>query len=390
LGPLDGIRVIEMAGMGPGPFAAMLLADLGADVIRVDRWSDSGDLPDTERRVRGTDPTRYVLHRGRRSLGVDLKAPGATELLLDMAAQADALIEGFRPGVMERLGLGPDVCLARNPRLIYGRMTGWGQDGPLAATAGHDINYIALSGALHQVARKGERPLPPVNLVGDMGGGGLILAYGVVCALLAVARGGGGQVVDAAITDGSALLTAMLYGLVAQGRWSTTPGTNFADTGAPYYEVYETADGKHVAVGAIEPRFYATLIGKLGLEPEAQATQNDQSRWPETKARFAEIFRTRTRDQWAAYFEYTDACVTPVLSMQEAPCHPHNRTRSSFVQVDGVVQPAPAPRFSASPTRIGGPPPTPGEDTVSVLRDYGFTPARIEMLRSQQAIGWPA
>jgi alpha-methylacyl-CoA racemase len=247
LGPLDGIRVIEMAGMGPGPFAAMLLADLGADVIRVDRWSDSGDLPDTERRIRGTDPTRYVLHRGRRSLGVDLKAPGATELLLDLAAQADALIEGFRPGVMERLGLGPDACLARNPRLIYGRMTGWGQDGPLAATAGHDINYIALSGALHHVARKGERTVPPVNFVGDMGGGGLILAYGIVCALLAVARGGGGQVVDAAITDGSALLTAMLYGLVAQGRWSTTPGTNFADTGAPYYEVYETADGKHVA-----------------------------------------------------------------------------------------------------------------------------------------------
>ena len=387
MGPLDGIRVIEMAGMGPGPFAAMLLADLGADVTRVDRWSDSGDLPDTERRIRGTDPTRYVLHRGRRSLGVDLKAPGATELLLDMAAQADALIEGFRPGVMERLGLGPGTCLARNPRLIYGRMTGWGQDGPLAATAGHDINYIALSGALDQVARAGERPLPPVNFVGDMGGGGLILAYGIVCALLAVARGGGGQVVDAAITDGSALLTAMLYGLVAQGRWSTTPGTNFADTGAPYYEVYETADGKHVAVGAIEPRFYATLIGKLGLEPEAEAAQNDRSRWAETKARFAEIFRTRTRDEWAAYFENTDACVTPVLSMQEAPRHPHNRARLSFVQVDGVVQPAPAPRFSASATRIGRPPPAPGQDTVSVLRDYGFTPDSIEMLRSQKVIG---
>jgi alpha-methylacyl-CoA racemase len=304
-----------------------------------------------------------------------------------MAAQSDALIEGFRPGVMERLGLGPDACLARNPRLIYGRMTGWGQDGPLAATAGHDINYIALSGALDQVARAGERPLPPVNFVGDMGGGGLVLAYGVVCALLAVARGGAGQVVDAAITDGSALLTAMLYGLVAQGRWSTTPGTNFADTGAPYYEVYETADGKHVAVGAIEPRFYATLIGKLGLEPEAEATQNDQSRWPQTKVRFAEIFRTRTRDEWAAYFENTDACVTPVLSMEEAPHHPHNRARSSFVQIDGVVQPAPAPRFSASATRIGKPPPAPGEDTASVLRDYGFTLARIELLRSQKAIG---
>jgi alpha-methylacyl-CoA racemase len=386
LGPLDGIRVIEMAGMGPGPFAAMLLADLGADVIRVDRWSDSGDLPDTERRVRGTDPTRYVLHRGRRSLGVDLKAPGATELLLDMAAQADALIEGFRPGVMERLGLGPDVCLARNPRLIYGRMTGWGQDGPLAATAGHDINYIALSGALHQVARKGERPLPPVNLVGDMGGGGLILAYGVVCALLAVARGGGGQVVDAAITDGSALLTAMLYGLVAQGRWSTTPGTNFADTGAPYYEVYETADGKHVAVGAIEPRFYATLIGKLGLEPEAEATQNDQSRWPETKARFAEIFRTRTRDQWAAYFEYTDACVTPVLSMQEAAQDRHALERQAFIEMDGITQPSPAPRFSRTPSEARSPPPMNGEHTREVLTEFGCSPAEIERLQKAGAI----
>ena len=349
MGPLDGVRVIEMAGMGPGPFAAMLLADLGAEVVRVDRWSSSGDLPDTERRVRGTDPTRYVLHRGRRSLGIDLKATGATELLLDMVAQADALIEGYRPGVMERLGLGPDACLTRNPRLVYGRMTGWGQDGPLAATAGHDINYIALSGALYQVARPGERPLPPVNFVGDMGGGGLMLAYGMVCGLLAVARGGRGQVVDAAITDGSALLTAMLYGLVAQGRWSATPGTNFADTGAPYYEVYETADGRHVAVGAIEPRFYATLIGKLGLEPEDEATQNDRSRWPETKRRFAEIFRTRTRDEWAAFFEDTDACVTPVLSMEEAPHHPHNVARSTFVQVDGVVQPARPPGSERRP-----------------------------------------
>jgi alpha-methylacyl-CoA racemase len=387
MGPLDGVRVIEMAGMGPGPFAAMMLADLGADVVRVDRWSDSGDLPDTERRVRGTDPTRYVLHRGRRSLGVDLKAPGAAELLLDMAAQADALIEGFRPGVMERLGLGPDACLARNPKLIYGRMTGWGQHGPLAATAGHDINYIALSGALDQVARHGERPVPPVNLVGDMGGGGLMLAYGIVCGLLAVARGGRGQVVDAAITDGSAVLTAMLYGLVAQGRWSTTPGTNFADTGAPYYEVYQTADGKHVAVGAIEPRFYATLLDKLGLPAEDEITQNDRSRWPQAKRRFAEIFRTRTRDEWTACFEGTDACVTPVLSMEEAPRHPHNLARSSFVQVDGVLQPAPAPRFSASATTILKPPPAPGDDTVSVLRDYGTTPARIEELRSQKVIG---
>ena len=386
-GPLAGCRVVEIAGLGPGPFAAMMLADLGADVVRVDRWSDSGDLPDTERRVRGTDPTRYVLHRGRRSLGVDLKAPGAAELLLDMAAQADALIEGFRPGVMERLGLGPDVCLARNPRLIYGRMTGWGQDGPLAATAGHDINYIALSGALDQVARHGERPVPPVNLVGDMGGGGLMLAYGIVCGLLAVARGGRGQVVDAAITDGSAVLTAMLYGLVAQGRWSTTPGTNFADTGAPYYEVYQTADGKHVAVGAIEPRFYATLLDKLGLPAEDEITQNDHSRWPQAKRRFAEIFRTRTRDEWTACFEGTDACVTPVLSMEEAPRHPHNLARSSFVQVDGVLQPAPAPRFSASATTILKPPPAPGDDTVSVLRDYGTTPARIEELRSQKVIG---
>jgi alpha-methylacyl-CoA racemase len=274
--------------MGPGPFAAMMLADMGAEVARIDRYVPGRDLPDTERRVRSQDPGKYVLHRGRRSLGLNLKAPGAIETALRMVERADVLIEGYRPGVMERLGLGPDRCLARNVKLVYGRMTGWGQGGPLAPRAGHDINYIALSGALAACARVGERPVPPVNLVGDMGGGGLMLAYGVVCAVLHAERTGRGQIVDSAIVDGSAALTTMLYGMGAQGRWSEEPGTNFADTGAHYYEVYETADGRHIAVGAIEPRFYGMLLERLGLPPETEAEQNDRSTWPERKRQFAD------------------------------------------------------------------------------------------------------
>jgi alpha-methylacyl-CoA racemase len=387
VGPLDGVRVLEIAGMGPGPFAAMMLADMGADVIRIDRFAGRRELPDTERRVRGTDPTKYVLHRGRRSLAVDLKEAAAIELVLDLVSRSEVLLEGFRPGVTERLGLGPEECLARNPKLVYGRMTGWGQDGPLASTAGHDINYIALSGALASIAREGERPMPPVNFVGDMGGGGLMLAYGVVCALLSAARTGVGQVVDASIVDGSAALSVMLYGLLAQGRWSQTPGANFVDTGSPYYEVYETSDRRYVAVGAIEPRFYAELLEKLGLEPEDEATQNDRSRWPASKAKFAKIFATRTRDEWTARFEGTDACVTPVLTMAEAASHPHNRAREVFVEAGGIVQPAPAPRFSRTTPELERLPPAPGQHTDEVLRDFGLAEVDIVALREKGIVG---
>jgi alpha-methylacyl-CoA racemase len=387
MGPLAGVRVIELAGMGPGPFAAMMLADMGADVIRVDRFAGGAELPDTERRVRGQDPSRYVMHRGRRSVAVDLKHPRAAELVLRLAGHADALIEGFRPGVAERLGLSPDACLARNPRLVYGRMTGWGQDGPLAPRAGHDINYIALSGALANFARAGQPPVPPVNLVGDMGGGGLMLAFGVVCAVLHARRSGQGQVVDAAIVDGSAALTAMLYGLRAQGRWTETPGTNFADTGAPYYDVYQAADGRYVAVGAIEPRFYNILLQQLGLPPEDEKQQNDQATWPGKRRRFAAIFQTRTRDEWAEAFAGTDACVTPVLSLGEAASHPHNRARGTFAELDGITQPAPAPRFSQTPAGLTRRPPLPGEHTAEVLAELGLGADEIAGYREAKVIG---
>ena len=387
MGPLAGMRVIELAGMGPGPFAAMMLADMGADVIRVDRHAPGGELPDTERRVRAQDPSRYVMHRGRRSVAVDLKHPAATELLLRMVERSDALIEGFRPGVAERLGLSPRECLRRNPRLAYGRMTGWGQDGPLAASAGHDINYIALSGALANFARAGQLPVPPVNLVGDMGGGGLMLAFGLVCALLQARVSGQGQVVDASIVDGSAALTVMLYGLRAQGRWPGVPGANFCDTGAPYYDVYETADGRHVAVGAIEPRFYGALLAGLGLPPEDEREQNDAATWPAKRRKFAEVFATRTRDEWAARFAGTDACVTPVLSLDEAADHPHNKARSTFTELDGITQPSPAPRFSRTPAGLTRRPPLPGEHTAAVLAEFGFTPQEITDYRNASVLG---
>jgi alpha-methylacyl-CoA racemase len=387
MGPLAGVRVIELAGMGPGPFAAMMLADMGADVIRVDRFASDGGLPDTERRVRAQDPSRYVMHRGRRSIGVDLKHARARDLVLRLVEGGDVLIEGFRPGVAERLGLSPDACLARNPRLVYGRMTGWGQDGPLALQAGHDINYIARSGALANFAREGQPPVPPVNLAGDMGGGGLILAFGVVCAVLHARLSGQGQVVDAAIVDGSAALTAMLYGLLAQGRWSRVPGTNFADTGAPYYDVYETADGRYVAVGAIEPRFYLALLKGLGLPPEDEREQNDQAKWPEKRQLFTRIFRTRTRDEWTGIFAATDACVTPVLSLGEAAGHPHNQARGTFTELDGITQPAPAPRFSRTRAALSRRPPLPGEHTDEVLADLGFKPDEIADYREERVIG---
>ena len=355
-GPLAGMRVVELAGLGAVPFAAMLLADLGADVVRVDRVGATA-----------VDPERYVMHRGRRSIAVDLKHATGREIVLRLADSAHAFLEGFRPGVTERLGLGPADVRARNGRCVYGRMTGWGQDGPLAARAGHDIDYIAVSGALHTFARAGERPVPPVNLVGDFGGGGTFLAIGVLAALWE----GDGQVVDAAMVDGSAVLTTMLHGLLAQGRWRDEPGVNFADTGSNYYEVYECADGRHVAVGAIEGPFYGELLAGLGLDVDAIPDRRDPANWPALKAIFASVFRTRTRDEWDEQFSRTDACVAPVLSLTEAPDHPHNTARRTFVDRDGITQPAPAPRFSRTPSAIQGAAPKSAVAVDEVLARWG-------------------
>jgi alpha-methylacyl-CoA racemase len=346
-GPLHGVKIIELAGIGPGPFCAMMLADMGADVIRVDRaQSVVGGNPDS--------PPADVLNRGRRSVGIDLKHPDGVETLLSMVEQADALIEGFRPGVCERLGFGPDVCLERNPRLVFGRMTGWGQEGPYAQMAGHDINYIALAGALEPIGRAGQPPLPPLNLVGDFGGGGMLLAFGVACALVEAKQSGKGQVVDAAMVDGAAVLMTMFHAFRAMGIWEDQRGNNLLDTGAYFYEVYETKDGKYVSVGALERQFYETLLDKLELtDDESLPRQHDKAEWPATKERFAEIFKTKTRDEWCDILEGTDACFAPVLSMSEAPQHPHNEHRGTFTERNGVVQPSPAPRFSR--TRGPGP-----------------------------------
>ncbi len=375
MGPLQGARVVEFAALGPVPFAGMLLADLGADVIRIDR-----PAPDV------ADPRSYVMHRGRRSIVVDLKQPEGRGVVLALLDRADALLEGNRPGVMERLGLGPEECLARNPRLVYGRMTGWGQQGPLSATAGHDIDYVALSGALSVAARHGERPVPPVNLLGDFGGGGAFLALGVVAALWETARSGQGQVIDAAMVDGSSVLTTMLHGLMAQGRWRDEAGVNFADTGAPFYEVYRCADDRFVAVGALERSFYLELLRGLGLEESAVPDRRDEANWPELKERFAAVFRTRTRDEWADVFAGTDACVAPVLTLREAPTHPHNATRSTFVDHGGVTQPAPAPRFSRTDPALDRPAPAPGEHTDEILAELGYDPRDIARLRDTTTV----
>jgi alpha-methylacyl-CoA racemase len=373
MGALSGVKVIEVAGIGPGPFACMLLADMGAEVLRLDRTGYAFSVGRAE---------MDVLNRGRRSAAIDLKNPDAVEVVLRLVESADALVEGFRPGVAERLGIGPDACLARNPRLVYGRMTGFGQEGPLAPVAGHDIDYIAMSGMLSQFGRAGERPVPPINLVGDFGGGGMYLAFGVVCALLERERSGQGQVVDAAMVDGAAHLGSMIFGLRAMGLWSDEMGTNMLDTGAHFYEVYETADGRHMAVGSIEPQFYAILLDKTGLAGEDLPAQMDRSAWPAMKEKMAAVFKAKTRDEWTAIFEGTDACVAPVLSLEEAAAHPHNQVRGTFTEVAGVVQPAPAPRFSRTPGAIGGPPVPPGTHTESVLTDWGFSADEVGKLRA--------
>lgn len=375
MGPLAGYRILEFAGIGPGPMAAMLLADMGATVLRLDRPEASGDLGIAS-------PERFkVTHRGRHSAAIDLKKPEGVELALDLIGRADALLEGFRPGTMERLGLGPEACLARNPRLVYGRMTGWGQDGPLAKAAGHDMNYIALTGALHAIGRDGQPPTPPLNLVGDYGGGALYLAFGVVCGLLEAKGSGQGQVVDAAMIDGAASLMASFFGMAAAGMIDGRRGHNILDSGAAWYEVYECADGQWLSVAPIEKRFRHEFFRLIGLDDNAPFG-DDPAEWPELKRLIAARIATRTRNEWCAVLEGSDACVAPVLTMEEAPGHPHNRARSTFVEVDGVVQPAPAPRFSRTVPATPTPPEPPGASTAAALADWGVEAVRIEALRT--------
>ena len=362
-GPLHGLRVIELVGIGPGPFAAMLLADLGADVVRVDRAGPGSPL--------AVEPRFDLLNRGKRSIAVDLKQDRGRELVLALAGRADAVIEGFRPGVAERLGIGPAAALARNPRLVYGRMTGWGQDGPLAGSAGHDITYLAVTGALHAIGRAGGPPQVPANLLGDFGGGSLYLVVGLLAALREAERTGRGQVVDAAVTDGAAHLTTLLHGLGAAGRWRDERGVNLLDTGAPFYDVYPAADGRYLAVGALEPQFYAEFIRLLDPGEDLPA-QHDRAGWPRLRARIAAAFATRTQREWAQVFEGTEACVAPVLSLAEAVSHPHLAGRGTFERRDGVVQPAAAPRFSGTPAGPVGPPALPGAHTREVLADWGL------------------
>ena len=381
-GPLTGYRIIELAGIGPGPFAGMMLSDMGAEVLRVDRAQAV--------RGEGPVPAADVLGRNRKSVGVDLKHPEGRETVLRLVEKADALIEGFRPGVTERLGLGPDDCLARNPRLVYGRMTGWGQSGPYAPTAGHDINYIALSGTLDMIGRRGQAPVPPLNLVGDFGGGGMFLAFGVVCGILEASRSGQGQVIDAAMVDGAAVLAAMMHGFISSGIWGER-GTNMLDTGAWYYDVYETSDGRYISLGSIEPQFLAEMLRITGLADDVDGKgplpeQNDRSQWPAMKERLAAVIRTRTRDEWCQLLEGSDACFAPVLGPQEAAAHPHNAERGTFTEVAGVVQPAPAPRFSRTAPEIAGPPARPGQHTDSALAEWGFSDAEIAKLRDAEAI----
>ncbi len=380
MGPLAGYRILELAGIGPAPMAAMLLAELGATVLRIERTRPSGlGIP---------KPARFdLLHRSRKAIALDLKRPQGAALVLRLAARADALIEGFRPGVMERLGLGPEPCLARNPRLVYGRMTGWGQEGPLAQRAGHDLDYIALAGALGAIGRPGQKPTPPLNLVADFGGGALYLALGVVAALLETQRSGKGQVVDAAMVDGAASLMTMFFGMYAAGQWRPERGANLLDSGAFFYETYECADGKFIAVAAIETKFFAELCCRLGLAVDVLPPQHDRARWPEAKEKLAAIFRRKTRDEWCRVFAGSDACVAPVLSLEEAPHHPHARARRSFVEIDGILQPAPAPRFSRTALADPTPPEEPDPQSAEALLDWELAADEIAALKAAGAFG---
>ena len=376
-GPLNGLRVVEIASIGPGPFAAMMLADAGADLIRLERAGASAGLG---------SGSWNATHRGRPSVGCDLKHPDGRDLALRLCESADALIEGFRPGVMERLGLGPDEVLERNPKLVYGRMTGWGQDGPMARQAGHDINYISIGGVLGSFARQGERPLFPLNLVGDYGGGAMMLAFGMLAAIVSARETGEGQVVDAAMTEGSSLLATLIHSMRDLGMWTDEPGTNLLDSGAHFYEVYECADGGHFAVGALEPQFYAELLRILELDPD-EFPQMERERWAEFKSVFAEVFKTRTRDEWDEAFDGSEACATPVLGLGEAHEHPHNAARGSFVEVGGKLQPAPAPRYGGTPAGSPSPAAEPGADTDEALSDWGVEAGEIARLRDAGAVG---
>jgi alpha-methylacyl-CoA racemase len=380
-GPLTGYRIIEIAGIGPGPFAAMLLADMGAEVIRVERaQSVRGPAPDT--------PHFDVMLRGRRNIAIDLKNPEGVATLLDLVERADALIEGFRPGVMERLGVGPEVCLARNPKLVFGRMTGWGQEGMYAQAAGHDINYISLAGALAHFGRRDEAPVPPLNMVGDFGGGGMFLAYGVVCALLEAQRSGQGQVVDTAMVDGAAVLMSMFWAFKSAGIFDENRrGTNLLDTGAHFYDVFECSDGQYISLGSIEPQFYAELMRLTGLEGDPEfAKQMDQSQWPHLKERLREVMKSKTRAEWCELMEATDVCFAPVLTMSEAAVHPHNVERHTFIDVAGVTQPAPAPRFSRTVPEVKSAPAHPGQHSREILTDWGLPADRVSSLLESKAV----
>ena len=378
MGPLKGFKIIEFAGIGPGPFCAMLFADMGAEIIRIDRMGVKTPAGDKAR--------QNVAARGRRSVALDLKNPQAAGVVLRMCPHVDGIIEGFRPGVMERFGLGPTECMRANPRLVYGRMTGWGQTGPMSQIAGHDINYLALSGSLYMFGRAEERPAPPLNLVADMGGGGMLLAFGMLCALLERERSSEGQIVDAAMVDGAALLATSVYAQRGLGAWGDRRGSNLLDTGAHFYEVYETKDGGFIAVGAIEPQFYAALLRGMALDQEELPAQMDRTRWPEMKQRFAAAFKSKTRAEWTRIFDGTDACASPVLSPVEAAEHEHNRARTSFRRTAGVLHPGPAPRFSRTSLEAPSDPPFSGEHSDAVLRDFGFESEEIAALRRSKAL----
>ncbi len=375
MGPLKGLKIIEMAGIGPGPFCGMVLADLGAEIIRIDRAS-----------AIGTGSKKEPSNRGKKSIAVDLKAKEGVEVVLKLVETADAIFEGFRPGVMERLGIGPEVCLARNDRIVFGRMTGWGQEGPLANAAGHDINYISLSGALAAIGRPGFPPVPPLNLIGDFGGGGMLLALGLVAALLESKESKQGQVVDAAMTDGSALLMTMIYSMQSSGMWKTTMGSNLLDGGSHFYDTYECKDGKFISIGSIEPQFYALLCQIAELDEKVFSKQMSRDLWPEQKEEIKKIFLKKTRDEWCELMEGTDVCFAPVLDMSEAPQHPHNKERKTFIDLEGVTQPAPAPRFSRTEPEVVSSPSIVGEHTNEVLSSIGLSEEDISTLKTSGAV----